>query len=233
MLQSAASSRVNRCSRQMMVISPGTLHFCNNTGYGTGYSGDWEMSCFFMTGISILHVTVHSCNTHKIQDWLLWEMPNFFWHEFYLGYQWCHSSFCIIARVKCTWCWLPWHFTKMSCFLTLTLFPYLPFLAYLIWNWYHQKGYRFPQNRTRDPSHTNPLTTHAKPQLWRCPASDSVLYRSCIDDKVGLRPIFTFPIVVFYDIWCCRVNTRNLNSLFHSTLYINVLSRNRVWGWLL
>ena len=36
----------------------------------------------------------------------------------------------------------------------------------------------------RDPSHTNPLTTHAKPRLWHCPCQQYhvYVYRPCIDD---------------------------------------------------
>ncbi len=34
--------------------------------------------------------------------------------------------------------------------LTLTLFRYLPFLAYLIWNWHHQKWW-FPPELIRGP----------------------------------------------------------------------------------
>ncbi len=47
--------------------------------------------------------------------------------------------------------------------LTQTLFRYLPFL---IWNWHHQKWWFPPGIDPETPSHTNPLTTHAKPHLW-------------------------------------------------------------------
>ena len=74
------------------------------------------------------------------------------------------------------------HFTNVTFVrLTLTLFRYLLFLVYLIWNGHHQKGWF--------PPHTNLLTTHAKPHLWHCLGRDSIcpiVHRPCTDDVVGL-----------------------------------------------
>ncbi len=57
--------------------------------------------------------------------------------------------------------------------LTLTLFP-LSSLCSIS----HLKSTPskevVPPDRTRDTSHTNPLTTHTKPRLWRCPGSKYV-----------------------------------------------------------
>ncbi len=116
---------------------------------------------------------------------------------------------CTLWRSRCThvYTWYRSHNYKHSV-ITLTLFRYLPFLAYLIWNWHHQKWWFPPEsipgphahqsldhpcqatpshlkptpskvvvpprNQSRNPSHNNPLTTHAKPRLWRCPANDSI-----------------------------------------------------------
>ncbi len=56
-------------------------------------------------------------------------------------------------------------------------------------------------NRTWDPLHTNPLTIHAKPQLWCCPASKLYMYyRPCIND-VFLRSRTNFYISYSSILW--------------------------------
>ena len=64
-------------------------------------------------------------------------------------------------------------FLLQSCILTLTLVCYLTYPSYLIFNWHPIKG-RFPPESNRGPLAPDPLNTHAKPHLWRCPASVSV-----------------------------------------------------------
>ncbi len=52
--------------------------------------------------------------------------------------------------------------------LTLTVFTYLPFLAYLIWNWRHQKGW-FPPDSNPVPLAHQSLDHPCMPRLYLTP----------------------------------------------------------------
>ncbi len=73
-------------------------------------------------------------------------------------------------------------------------------LSNLIWNWHPQKWW-FPHGinpeTPRTPISWPPMPSHA------CDAAQPgilYVYSPCINDVVGLEPIFTFPIEVFCEI---------------------------------
>ena len=84
------------------------------------------------------------------------------------------------------------------------------------------------QNRTRNPSQTNPLTTgHTKPCLWRSMPGQqfSMCVWPCINDIVGLKPILNFrrilwvlwliliPFFLDFQVFDTR-NKRNMHACY-------------------
>ena len=57
-------------------------------------------------------------------------------------------------------------------------------------NWYPTKKTGSPRNQNRDPSHTDPLTTHAKPHCDAARPAFPYVDRPCVDDVAWFRPIF-------------------------------------------